>query len=165
MASDTFELASELISRRSVTPEDGGCQTLIAQRLSKCGFTSESMRFGNVDNLWIRRGSVAPLLCFAGHTDVVPPGPLESWTTDPFAPTVRDGRLYGRGAADMKSSLAAFVTAIEQFVTGHPDHAGSIALLLTSDEEGPAKDGTVRVVEALKARGEQIDFCVVGEPT
>lgn len=165
MASDTFELASELISRRSVTPEDGGCQTLIAQRLSKCGFTSESMRFGNVDNMWIRRGSVAPLLCFAGHTDVVPPGPLESWTTDPFAPTVRDGRLYGRGAADMKSSLAAFVTAIEQFVTGHPDHAGSIALLLTSDEEGPAKDGTVRVVEALKARGEQIDFCVVGEPT
>jgi len=165
MASDTFKLASELISRKSVTPEDGGCQTLIAQRLSKCGFTSESMRFGNVDNMWIRRGSVAPLLCFAGHTDVVPPGPLESWTTDPFAPTVRDGRLYGRGAADMKSSLAAFVTAIEQFVSGHPDHAGSIALLLTSDEEGPAKDGTVRVIEALRARGEQIDFCVVGEPT
>jgi succinyl-diaminopimelate desuccinylase len=165
MTSDTFKLASELISRKSVTPDDGGCQALIAQRLSKCGFTSEAMRFGNVDNMWIRRGSVAPLLCFAGHTDVVPPGPLESWTTHPFAPSVRDGRLYGRGAADMKSSLAAFVTAIEQFVRTHPDHAGSIALLLTSDEEGPAKDGTVRVVEALKARGEQIDFCVVGEPT
>lgn len=165
MASDTLELARELISRRSVTPEDGGCQALIAQRLSKSGFTSESMRFGNVDNMWIRRGSVAPLLCFAGHTDVVPPGPVDSWATDPFTPTVRDGRLYGRGAADMKSSLAAFVTAIEQFVTRHPDHAGSIALLLTSDEEGAAKDGTVRVVEALKARGEQIDFCVVGEPT
>jgi succinyl-diaminopimelate desuccinylase len=165
MTSDTFKLASELISRRSVTPEDGGCQALIAQRLAKFGFTIESMRFGNTDNMWIRRGSVGPLLCFAGHTDVVPSGPLESWTTDPFAPTVRDGQLYGRGAADMKSSLAAFVTAIEQFVTARPDHAGSIALLLTSDEEGPAKDGTVRVIDALRARGEQIDYCVVGEPT
>jgi len=165
MASDTFELATELISRKSVTPEDGGCQALIAQRLSKFGFTPEPMRFGDVDNLWIRRGTAGPLLCFAGHTDVVPPGPLESWSSDPFEPGVRDGRLYGRGAADMKSSLAAFVTAIEEFVTAHPDHAGSIALLLTSDEEGPAKDGTVKVVEALKARGEQIDYCVVGEPT
>lgn len=165
MASDTFELATELISRKSVTPEDGGCQALIAQRLSEFGFTPEPMRFGDVDNLWIRRGTAAPLLCFAGHTDVVPPGPLESWTSDPFEPTVRDDHLYGRGAADMKSSLAAFVTAIEEFVTAHPDHAGSIALLLTSDEEGPAKDGTVKVVEALKARGEQIDYCVVGEPT
>ncbi len=165
MASDTFDLAAELISRRSVTPDDGGCQALIAQRLSKFGFTSEPMRFGDVDNLWIRRGTAAPLLCFAGHTDVVPPGPPESWNSDPFEPDVRDGRLYGRGAADMKSSLAAFVTAIEQYVSEHPDHAGSIALLLTSDEEGPAKDGTVRVVEALKARGEQIDYCVVGEPT
>ena len=165
MASVTFELATELISRRSVTPDDGGCQALIAQRLSKSGFTAEPMRFGDVDNLWTRRGTAAPLLCFAGHTDVVPPGPLESWISDPFEPTVRDGLLYGRGTADMKSSLAAFVTAIEQFVTEHPDHAGSIALLLTSDEEGSAKDGTVKVVEALKARGEQIDYCVVGEPT
>lgn len=165
MASDTFDLAAELISRRSVTPDDGGCQALIAQRLSKFGFTSEPMRFGDVDNLWIRRGTAAPLLCFAGHTDIVPPGPPDSWNSDPFEPDVRDGRLYGRGAADMKSSLAAFVTAIEQYVSEHPDHAGSIALLLTSDEEGPAKDGTVRVVEALKARGEQIDYCVVGEPT
>jgi succinyl-diaminopimelate desuccinylase len=165
MASDTFELATELISRRSVTPDDGGCQALIAQRLSKFGFTSEPMRFGDVDNLWIRRGTTAPLLCFAGHTDVVPPGPLDSWISDPFEPGVRDGHLYGRGAADMKSSLAAFVTAIEQYVSEHPDHAGSIALLLTSDEEGPAKNGTVRVVETLKARGEQIDYCVVGEPT
>ena len=165
MASVTFELATELISRRSVTPDDGGCQALIAQRLSKSGFTAEPMRFGDVDNLWTRRGTAAPLLCFAGHTDVVPPGPLESWISDPFEPTVRDGLLYGRGTADMKSSLAAFVTAIEQFVTEHPDHGGSIALLLTSDEEGSAKDGTVKVVEALKARGEQIDYCVVGEPT
>jgi succinyl-diaminopimelate desuccinylase len=165
MASDTFTLATELMARKSVTPEDGGCQALIARRLSKIGFTAESMRFGNVDNVWLRRGSAAPLLCFAGHTDVVPTGPVDSWTSDPFTPTVRDGHLYGRGAADMKSSLAAFVTGIEQFVNEHPDHAGSIALLLTSDEEGPAKDGTVRVVDALKARGEQIDFCVVGEPT
>ncbi len=154
-----------MIARKSVTPEDGGCQALIAQRLSKIGFTAESMRFGNVDNVWLRRGSATPLLCFAGHTDVVPTGPVDSWASDPFTPTVRDGHLYGRGAADMKSSLAAFVTGIEQFVSEHPDHAGSIALLLTSDEEGPAKDGTVRVVDALKARGEQIDFCVVGEPT
>lgn len=165
MSSDTFELASALISRRSVTPEDGGCQALIAQRLSKIGFIAESMRFGNVDNLWARRGTAAPLLCFAGHTDVVPSGPLVSWISDPFEPTVRDGKLYGRGAADMKSSLAAFVTAIEQFVADHPDHSGSIALLLTSDEEGPAQDGTVKVVEALKARGVRIDYCVIGEPT
>lgn len=165
MASDTFELAIELISRRSVTPEDGGCQALIAQRLSKSGFVAEAMRFGKVENMWIRRGAASPLFCFAGHTDVVPTGPLESWTSDPFEPTVRDGHLYGRGASDMKSSLAAFVTAIESFVTDYPDHAGSIALLLTSDEEGPAKEGTVKVVETLQARGERIEYCVVGEPT
>ena len=165
MNSDTFTLATELIANRSVTPQDGGCQPLIAQRLARIGFVAEPMRFGEVDNLWIRRGDSAPLLCFAGHTDVVPPGPLDAWTSDPFEPQVRDGHLYGRGAADMKSSLAAFVTAIERFVAEHPEHAGSIALLLTSDEEGPAKDGTVRVVETLKARGEHIDYCVVGEPT
>ncbi|UCH47186.1 MAG: succinyl-diaminopimelate desuccinylase [Betaproteobacteria bacterium] len=165
MSSETFTLTRDLISRRSVTPQDDGCQQLIADRLARIGFVAEHMRFGEVDNLWIRRGKAAPVLCFAGHTDVVPPGPLESWLSDPFEPQIRDGHLYGRGAADMKSSLAAFVTAIEQFVSEQPGHAGSLALLLTSDEEGPAKDGTVRVVEALKARGEHIDYCVVGEPT
>ncbi len=165
MSSDTFSLASDLIARPSVTPQDEGCQALIAQRLSRIGFRAETMRFGDVDNLWLRRGNGTPLLCFAGHTDVVPTGPLESWTSDPFRPEVRDGHLYGRGAADMKSSLAAFVTAIERFVGEHPRHPGSIALLLTSDEEGPARDGTVRVVETLKARAERIDYCIVGEPT
>ena len=165
MTSNTFSLATDLIARPSVTPEDAGCQGLIAQRLSRIGFQAETMRFGDVDNLWLRRGERAPLLCFAGHTDVVPTGPLESWTSDPFRPEVRNGHLYGRGAADMKSSLAAFVTAIEHFVGEHAEHPGSIALLLTSDEEGPARDGTVRVVETLKARGERIDYCVVGEPT
>jgi succinyl-diaminopimelate desuccinylase len=165
MHSETFSLVTDLMSRRSVTPQDDGCQALIAQRLTKIGFVAEHMRFGEVDNLWIRRGSATPVLCFAGHTDVVPPGPLESWTSDPFKPEIRDGHLYGRGAADMKTSLAAFVTAIEQFVSEQAGHAGSIALLLTSDEEGPAKDGTVRVVETLKSRGERIDYCVVGEPT
>jgi succinyl-diaminopimelate desuccinylase len=165
MNSETFDLAIDLIARRSVTPQDGDCQALIAQRLSGIGFRAEHMRHGDVDNLWLRRGDGAPVLCFAGHTDVVPTGPLEAWTSDPFQPEVRDGHLYGRGAADMKSSLAAFVTAIERFVAEQPHHRGSIALLLTSDEEGPAKDGTVRVVEALRARGERIDYCVVGEPT
>ncbi|HUU73885.1 MAG TPA: succinyl-diaminopimelate desuccinylase [Burkholderiales bacterium] len=165
MSSDTLALAVDLIARPSVTPQDEGCQALIAQRLSRIGFQPEAMRFGEVDNLWLRRGNASPLLCFAGHTDVVPTGPLESWTSDPFQPEIRDGHLYGRGAADMKSSLAAFVTAIERFVSGHPNHPGSIALLLTSDEEGPARDGTVRVVEALHKRGERIDYCVVGEPT
>ncbi len=165
MSSDTFSLAADLIARPSVTPDDEGCQGLIAQRLARIGFTAEAMRFGDVDNMWLRRGDSAPLLCFAGHTDVVPTGPLESWTSDPFRPEVRDGHLYGRGAADMKSSLAAFVTAIEHFVGEQPQHPGSIALLLTSDEEGPARDGTVRVVETLKARAERIDYCIVGEPT
>ena len=160
-----LELAQELIRRRSVTPEDGGCQDLIAARLAVAGFKCEPMRFGEVSNLWARRGSGRPLLCFAGHTDVVPTGPLSEWHSDPFMPTLRDGKLYGRGAADMKSSIAAFVVAVEAFVKERPRHAGSIAFLLTSDEEGPAVDGTVKVVETLKARGETMDYCIVGEPT
>ena len=160
-----LELAKELIGRRSITPQDGGCQTLLAQRLEQAGFRCEPMRFGEVDNLWARRGSAHPVVCFAGHTDVVPTGPLSEWLSDPFVPTIRDGKLFGRGAADMKSSIAAFVVAAERFVAAHPKHAGSIALLITSDEEGPAVDGTVRVVERLKARNELIDYCIVGEPT
>jgi succinyl-diaminopimelate desuccinylase len=160
-----LELAQALIGRRSVTPEDGGCQALIASRLEKIGFKCEPMRFGEVSNLWARRGSGKPLVCFAGHTDVVPTGPLSEWHTDPFVPTVKDGKLYGRGAADMKSSIAAFVVATEMFVKERPKHAGAIALLLTSDEEGPAVDGTAKIVEALKKRGETMDYCIVGEPT
>ncbi|MFU2488920.1 succinyl-diaminopimelate desuccinylase [Thauera sp. WH-1] len=163
--SPTLALACELIARPSVTPEDAGCLELIAERLQALGFHCERIDTGGVSNLWARRGRSAPVLCFAGHTDVVPPGPSEAWDTPPFAPTVKDGMLYGRGAADMKSSLAAFVTAIERFVAAHPDHAGSIALLLTSDEEGIATHGTVKVVEALAARAERLDYCVVGEPT
>jgi succinyl-diaminopimelate desuccinylase len=158
-------LAKELIARRSVTPQDGGCQELIAARLARAGFRCEPMRFGEVSNLWARRGTASPVVCFAGHTDVVPTGPLSEWHSDPFVPTVRDGKLYGRGAADMKSSIAAFVVAAEMFVAERPGHSGSIALLLTSDEEGPALDGTVRVVERLKRRNEMIDYCIVGEPT
>jgi len=158
-------LTQELIARRSVTPEDAGCQPLLAERLARCGFHCETIERAGVKNLWARRGSAAPLVCLAGHTDVVPSGPAERWQSDPFTPTLRDGRLYGRGAADMKSSLAAFVVAVEQFVAAHPAHAGSIALLLTADEEGDATDGTVAVVDALRARGEAIDYCVVGEPT
>ncbi|MBZ0131565.1 MAG: succinyl-diaminopimelate desuccinylase [Rhodocyclaceae bacterium] len=165
MPASTLELASELISCRSVTPEDGGCMDIIARHLAPLGFSLERMNQGSVSNLWARRGSQGPIVCFAGHTDVVPPGPLDQWTSDPFKPTVRDGSLHGRGAADMKTSIAAFVTATERFVANRPDHPGAIALLLTSDEEGPAIDGTVRVVEALKARGEKLDYCIVGEPT
>jgi succinyl-diaminopimelate desuccinylase len=161
----TLALARELISRRSITPEDGGCQALLAQRLEPLGFKVERIRCGEVSNLWARRGAEAPLVCFAGHTDVVPPGPLDRWKSDPFEPTEREGMLYGRGAADMKTSIAAFVTAVEAFVRRHPDHRGSIALLITSDEEGVAVDGTVRVVEQLRARGEHIDYTIVGEPT
>ena len=161
----TLALACELIARPSVTPEDAGCLELIADRLAPLGFTLERIDGGGVCNLWARRGTTAPVLCFAGHTDVVPPGPAEAWTTPPFSPTIKDGVLYGRGAADMKTSLAAFVTAIERFLAAHPDHGGSIALLLTSDEEGIATHGTVKVVEALAARGERLDYCVVGEPT
>jgi succinyl-diaminopimelate desuccinylase len=158
-------LAKELISRRSVTPEDGGCQALLAQRLAAAGFACEPLVCGEVSNLWARRGAARPLVCFAGHTDVVPPGPLAEWHSDPFVPSVRDGKLYGRGAADMKSSIAAFVLAVEAFVAERPRHGGSIALLLTSDEEGPSVDGTARLVERMKARGERIEYCLVGEPT
>lgn len=163
--SSTLDLARQLIARRSLTPKDEGCLELIGSRLQPLGFKLEMMRCGEVDNLWARRGSNGPVVCFAGHTDVVPTGPLDKWHSDPFTPTIRDGMLYGRGAADMKSSLAAFVTAIEKFVALHPQHQGSIALLLTSDEEGVAVDGTVRVVEALQARGEKMEYCIVGEPT
>jgi succinyl-diaminopimelate desuccinylase len=165
MPDGALELAKELIARRSVTPEDGGCQQLLAERLARSGFKCEPMRFGDVSNLWARRGSAHPVVCFAGHTDVVPTGPLEEWHSDPFVPTVRDGKLFGRGAADMKSSIAAFVAAAERFVAERPGHTGSIALLLTSDEEGPSIDGTAKVVERLKARKELIDYCIVGEPT
>ncbi|PWB39614.1 MAG: succinyl-diaminopimelate desuccinylase [Rhodocyclales bacterium] len=165
MAGPAFELACELIARHSVTPADGGCLELVSRRLAPLGFSLERMDREGVSNLWTRRGGAGPVLCFAGHTDVVPPGPLDQWRSDPFKPEVRDGFLYGRGAADMKTSIAAFVTAVERFLAARPDHAGAIALLLTSDEEGRAVDGTVRVVEALKARGETLDYCIVGEPT
>jgi len=155
----------QLIRRPSVTPDDAGCQDLIAERLRLAGFDIEPMRFGAVDNLWARHGKDAPLVVFAGHTDVVPPGPQEGWASDPYAPEVRDGFLYGRGAADMKSAVAAFVVAAERYVAEHPRHRGTIALLLTSDEEGPAVDGTVKVMEALGARDEHIDYCIVGEPS
>jgi len=160
-------LAELLIRLRSVTPDDAGCQTLIADRLQAIGFACEPMRFGEVDNLWaVRRGArPGPTLVFAGHTDVVPAGPRQWWHADPFEPTEREGALYGRGAADMKSSIAGFVVAIEEFVAAQPDHCGAIAVLLTSDEEGPALDGTVKVIEALRARGESLDYCIVGEPT
>lgn len=163
--SATLALACELIARDSTTPDDAGCQQLIGQRLAACGFQLEPMRFGEVDNLWARRGAAQPVLCFAGHTDVVPTGPLERWDSAPFQPVIRDGMLYGRGAADMKGSLAAMVVAIERFVAAHPNHRGSIALLITSDEEGPATEGTVKVVETLVARNEQVDWCIVGEPS
>jgi succinyl-diaminopimelate desuccinylase len=163
--SDTLELAQQLISRKSLTPQDDRCLEIIGARLAQLGFNLEMMRHGEVDNLWARRGDAVPVVCFAGHTDVVPTGPLDQWDSDPFVPTIRDGMLYGRGASDMKGSLAAFVTAIEKFVAAHPRHRGSIALLLTSDEEGVAVDGTVRVVEALQARGATLDYCIVGEPT
>ena len=165
MANETFELAVELLKRRSLTPDDAGCHDLIAARLQALGFHIERHCHNGVDNLWARRGAAAPVVCFAGHSDVVPSGPLDQWLSDPFEPTVRDGQLYARGAADMKTSNAAFVTATERFIAAHPDHKGSIAFLITSDEEGPATDGTVRVVEALKARGETLDYCIVGEPT
>lgn len=163
--SATLELARQLIRLDSVTPRDQGCQELMIARLEAIGFRVERMRFGDVDNFWARRGDDGPLVCFAGHTDVVPTGPLEQWDSPPFEPTVRNGLLYGRGAADMKASLAAFVTACEDFVALHPGHTGSIALLITSDEEGVAVDGSVKVVDALEARGETIDYCIVGEPT
>ena len=162
---DTLALARALIGRRSLTPDDAGCQALLASRLTPLGFRAETLVANGVTNVWMRRGTARPLVCFAGHTDVVPTGPLAEWHSDPFAAAERDGWLYGRGAADMKGSLAAFVTAIEAFVAARPAAGGSIALLLTSDEEGPSIDGTARVVERLAAAGETIDFCIVGEPT
>jgi succinyl-diaminopimelate desuccinylase len=162
---DTLQLTEALIARPSVSPADGGCQELLIAPLEAQGFGVERLRFGGVDNFWARRGQAAPLLCFAGHTDVVPTGPLEEWMTDPFVPQRRDGLLYGRGAADMKSGLAAMVAAAEQFVAQHPNHRGSIAFLITSDEEGVSVDGTRRVMEVLEARGEKITYCVIGEPS
>jgi len=161
----TLDLAIELIRRPSITPEDAGCQALLCERLAALGFGIEPLPFGEVTNCWARRGDARPLFCFAGHTDVVPTGPLEHWTSDPFDPAIRDGRLYGRGASDMKGALAAMITATEGFLAAHPDPAGSIAFLMTSDEEGPARDGTVKVIEWLESRGEKIDYCLVGEPS
>lgn len=163
--SEALALATELIRRHSVTPEDAGCQALVAGRLARVGFASESLRFGEVDNLWAAHGSGGPVLVLLGHTDVVPPGPREAWASDPFVPEVRDGKLFGRGAADMKGSVAAFVVALERFVAEHPDHRGTIALLLTSDEEGDAVDGVRRVADVLCARGQRIDWCITGEPS
>jgi len=159
------ELLAELVRRPSVTPDDAGCQDILAARLDRLGFDCESMTFGDVRNLWARRGTSQPLLCFAGHTDVVPPGSTDEWDTDPFEPVIRGDMLYGRGSADMKSGLAAMIVALEQFVSMHPGHEGSIALLVTSDEEGRARDGTLKVMETLKARSEHIDWCVLGEPS
>lgn len=163
--SKTLILAEELISRQSVTPDDSGCQAHLKQLLEPLGFRCETIAAEGVTNLWARRGTAQPLVVFAGHTDVVPTGPIEQWTSHPFSPARRDGKLYGRGAADMKTSIAAMVVAVEEFVTSHPDHAGSIGFLITSDEEGPATHGTVTVCDVLQERGEQLDFCIVGEPT
>ncbi len=160
-----IELLCELIRRRSVTPDDAGCQEILAGRLQAMGFECESLPFGDVTNLWARRGTTAPLLCFAGHTDVVPPGNLDDWHADPFEPVFSDGLLYGRGSADMKSGLAAMIIALEEFIAENPDHEGSLSLLITSDEEGRARDGTLKVMEVLKERDERIDWCVLGEPS
>ena len=163
--SSTLDLAKQLISRHSLTPQDDGCLDIIGARLTQLNFKLDKMRCGEVDNLWTRRGTSAPVICFAGHTDVVPTGPADKWVSPPFEPSVRDCMLYGPRAADIKGSIAAFVTAVEKCVAEHPQHKGSIAMLLTSDEEGIAVDGTVRVVEALQARNEKLDYCIVGEPT
>lgn len=163
--SATIQLTKELISRASVTPEDAGCQKLMATRLEKLGFNIESMFFVDTLNMWARKGTKEPVFCFAGHTDVVPTGDLENWDTPPFSPEIREGMLYGRGAADMKGSLAAMVVATENFIAKHPDHKGSIAYLITSDEEGPFVNGTTRVIDTLEARDEKITWCVVGEPS
>jgi succinyl-diaminopimelate desuccinylase len=160
-----IDLLYELLRKKSVTPDDAGCQELMAARLDRIGFVCETMQFGDVTNLWARRGETGPVLCFAGHTDVVPPGDVNEWSSDPFEPEVREGQLYARGAADMKSGLAAMIVATERFVADHPDHDGSLALLITSDEEGRARDGTLKVIEALSARNEKMDWCVLGEPS
>ena len=164
-SSPEIDLLCELVSRPSVTPDDAGCQQLMIERLEAAGFKCETLVYGDVTNLWARRGSSAPVLCFAGHTDVVPPGDVSEWSSAPFVPTFKDGVLYGRGSADMKSGLAAMIVAIEEFVASNPDHPGSLALLITSDEEGRARDGTLKVVETLQARGEHIDWCILGEPS
>jgi succinyl-diaminopimelate desuccinylase len=163
--SATLDLVKTLITQRSITPEDRDCQSILREQLAPLGFAFERISNNGIDNMWARRGTTEPLIAFAGHTDVVPTGPLESWQSDPFQPTIRDGKLFGRGAADMKTSIAAFVTATQRFVNQYPEQPGSIGLLITSDEEGPAVDGTVRVVEALRARGERLNYCIVGEPT
>jgi len=164
-AHPAIDLLCELVRRSSVTPDDAGCQDVLAERLARIGFDCQPMPFGDVSNLWARRGDAGPVLCFAGHTDVVPPGPEGSWQSDPFDPLIKDGLLYGRGSADMKSGLAAMIIAVERFIAAHPDHKGSLAMLITSDEEGRARDGTRKVIETLIARGEQIDWCVLGEPS
>lgn len=163
--SAVLQLTKDLIARQSVTPIDGNCQKKLAQHLDTLGFTCETLAFDDVTNLWARRGRTAPLVVFAGHTDVVPTGPLDQWASDPFTPTERGGNLYGRGAADMKSSIAAFVVAVQEFVAANPGHAGSIAMLITSDEEGPSINGTAKVCQTLTARNEKLDYCIVGEPT
>jgi len=163
--SDVIALLEQLVRCRSITPDDAGCQNILADRLTAIGFKCESMPFGDVSNLYARRGSSGPVLCFAGHTDVVPPGADDAWSSDPFEPVTKDRMLFGRGSADMKSGLAAMIVALEEFIAAHPDHDGSLAMLITSDEEGRARDGTLKVVETLQARGEHIDWCVLGEPS
>ncbi|MBT8423027.1 MAG: M20/M25/M40 family metallo-hydrolase, partial [Gammaproteobacteria bacterium] len=161
----TLDFAKELIARDSVTPKDNGCQQIMAAKLEAVGFTVEHLRYGEVDNFWAKHGTGGPVFCFAGHTDVVPPGPREDWNTDPFEPVISDGKLYGRGAGDMKAALAAMVDAAVDFVSANPDHTGTLAFLITSDEEGPAQDGTKAVLRELQKRGEAIDWCVIGEPS
>ena len=163
--SEVLDLAQALIARASITPDDAGCQLLLAERLQRAGFRCEQLRFGDVDNLWATHGTGEPVLALLGHTDVVPPGPREAWSSDPFVPEIRDGKLFGRGAADMKGSVAAFVVALERFIAAHPDHAGTIALLLTSDEEGDAIDGVRKVADVFRTRGQRIDWCITGEPS
>ena len=165
LSNPVITLLNDLIRRQSVTPDDAGCQDVLMDRLTAIGFECESMPFGDVSNFWARRGTSAPVLCFAGHTDVVPPGAIDEWTSDPFEPNVRDDSIYGRGSADMKGGLAAMIVALESFVAANPDHDGSLAMLITSDEEGAARDGTLKVIEALGARDESIDWCVIGEPS
>ena len=165
MQDPVLSLLFDLMRRRSITPDDAGCQDLITSRLGQVGFDCETLVFGDVTNLWARRGTASPVLCFAGHTDVVPPGDTGDWKSDPFEPDIRGEHVYGRGSADMKSGLAAMLVAVERFVAEYPDHPGSIAFLITSDEEGRARDGTLKVMEALTGRGEQIDWCVIGEPS
>ena len=163
--SNTLDLLIDLIKRESVTPKDAGCQDVLVDRLTPLGFKEERLDFADTQNIWLRRGQIKPLLTFLGHTDVVPPGPLEQWDSPPFVPTIRNGKLYGRGAADMKGGIACFITAVERFITNHPDHKGSIAIMITSDEEGIATNGVVKVVDVLEKRNEKIDWCLVGEPS